>query len=102
MRSPIDALVTEKCLALISVTRNAAFFDLVVDEAVDANIPLKNVCARVSAELSEEIDKICDLLGISKRRFLEAAFVEAVQKAHSIMDAEGLHQAIFHEGEVAE
>ena len=94
MRSPIDALVTDKSLALISTSGNRDFLDLVLDGTIDANLPLKNVCAKVSSELSDEIDKVCDLLNISKRRFLEAAFIEAVQKAHAIMESEGVFQAM--------
>lgn len=94
MRSPVDALVTEKSLSLVSVSHGSAVLDLVVDGAIESNLPLKNVCAKVAPELSDEIDKICHLLDISKRRFLEAAFIEAVQKAHAIMDAEGVFDAI--------
>lgn len=94
MRSPIDALVTEKSLSLIATSGNRDFLDLVLDGPIDANLPLKNVCAKVSSELSDEIDKVCDLLNISKRQFLEAAFLEALSKAHSIMESEGVHEAL--------
>lgn len=93
-RSVLDALVTEKTLNLISSWRNADLLDLIADEQIPDSVPLKNVCAKVSQQLSDKIDEVCGLLGISKRRFLEAAFIEAVQKAEAIMEAEGLWEAL--------
>ncbi len=94
MRSPIDALVTEKVLNFISTRRNADLIDLVAEDRLEHNIPLKNVCAKVTQQLSDEIDQVVGLLGVSKRRFLEAAYIEAVQRAHEIMKAEGVWEAI--------
>lgn len=94
MRSTLDALVTEKALNFISTRRNADLLDLVAEDRLDHNIPLKNVCAKVTPQLSDEIDQVVGLLGVSKRRFLEAAYIEAVQRAHEIMKAEGVWEAI--------
>lgn len=94
MRSPIDALVTEKVLNFISTRRNADLIDLVAEDRLEHNIPLKNVCAKVTPQLSDEIDQVVGLLGVSKRRFLEAAYIEAVQRAHEIMKAEGVFDAL--------
>ncbi|MGE8450148.1 MAG: hypothetical protein ACN6OP_05875 [Pseudomonadales bacterium] len=91
MRSPLDALVTEKALHLISGSGNADLADhLGLTDQVETSGQIKNVCAKVATELAEEIDGIVGLLGISKRRFLEAAMIEAVQKAKGILDAEGV------------
>ena len=93
-RSPLDALVTEKTLSRISVARNAQIVDLIASGRIETSepLPLKNVCAKVIPELADEIDEICGLLDISKRAFIEAAFLEAVSKARSIMEAEGLFE----------
>lgn len=94
MRMPIDALVTEKSLHLVAGSSNVDLFDhLGVIEKAESGV-IKNVCAKVSTQLADEIDGICALLGISKRRFLEAAMLEAVAKAKEIMDAEGVYQAL--------
>ena len=103
MRSKIDSLVTEKALSLVNRTSTDVFLDAVIGDQnlalqTSEPLPLKNVCAKVSVQLSEEIDKVCDLLDISKRRFLEAAFIDAVEKAHAIIDAEGV-EAAFASGE---
>lgn len=95
MRSPLDALVTEKALHLVSGSGNADLLDhLGVVDQVENVGQIKNVCAKVSSQLADEIDNIVNVLDISKRRFLEAAMIEAVQKAKAIMDAEGVWQAL--------
>ena len=93
-RTVLDALVTEKTLSFISTRHNADLLDLVAEDRLENNIPLKNVCAKVTPQLSDQIDEIVGLLGVSKRRFLEAAFIEAVAKAHEIMRAEGLFEVL--------
>ena len=94
MRSPLNALVTENALNFISTRRNADLLDLLAEDRLDHNVPLKNVCAKVTPQLADQIDEIVAMLGVSKRRFLEAAFIEAVQRAHEIMKAEGVWEAI--------
>lgn len=98
MRTALDALVTEKTLAAMSVGRNAEVLDWVLDGG-DGNFPVKNVCAKVAPQLSDEIDNICGVLSISKRRFLEAAFIDAVKRAHTIMRDEGLWEVLNEAGQ---
>lgn len=95
-RNSINALITEKSLSFISSTNASAIFDLVANDQVQHDIPLKNVCAKVAPQLSDEIDEIVGLLGISKRRFLECAFVDAVRSAKQIMAREGVFDAVDH------
>lgn len=57
-------------------------------------IPTKNVCAKVHPDLSKQIDDTCAILGINKRRFLEAAFIDALDRAHRIMEDEGLMDSL--------
>lgn len=96
MRSPLNALLTEKSIRYVSNRRNAELADHVdpilnsLPDSDQLSLPIKNVCAKVSVELSDEIDEIVGLLGISKRRFLEAAFIEAVAMARQIMAQEGV------------
>lgn len=94
MRSPLDALITEKSLHVVSGGGSKDLLDhLGVLDKADAGL-IKNVCAKVSTQLADEIDNICNVLDISKRRFLEAAMLEAVQKAKAIMDAEGVWESL--------
>lgn len=95
MRTPLDALLTERSLHFLHVHRNQPILDSLSDEFLEAgNVPLKNVCAKVSQQLSDDIDEIVGLLNVSKRRFLEAAFIEAVQRAHTVMESEGVWDAL--------
>lgn len=100
VRSPLEALVLEKSLALMAVGRNADIIDYLEQTDQVENLPIiKNVCAKVSVTLSDEIDSVCGLLNISKRRFLEAAFLEALALAHSIIEAEGVHDYLAEQSE---
>lgn len=90
MRSPLNALLTEKALHFVSIRRNEELADHILNSPEWDSPQLKNVCAKVSAQLSDEIDQVVSVLGVSKRRFLEAAFIEAIAMARQIMDQEGV------------
>jgi hypothetical protein len=90
MRTPLDALVTKHTLQRIAVATNSGLIDYLDNGRTEHNVPLKNVCAKVLPELAEEIDSVVGLLGVSKRQFLEAAFIEAIFRAKAIIDQEGL------------
>ncbi len=89
MRTSLDSLVTEKSLSLVNTAVSGDF-----PEQLHELGGLKNVCAKVSPQLVEEIDNVCSFLGISKRRFLEAALIDAVAQAHQIIEREGVADAL--------
>ena len=43
-------------------------------------IPLRNVCAKLTVDLVERLDKTLDILEISKREFIEMALIEALNR----------------------
>lgn len=47
---------------------------------------IKQMCAKVSVQLSDEIDEICSLLDIPKRTFIELACIDALEKAHKHLE----------------
>jgi hypothetical protein len=100
-RTEIEALVTEKSLTLIAQSGNRDLIDWIADGRLEGDIPLKNVCAKLTPHLSDEVDSVVGLLGISKRRFLECAIIDAVNKAHQIIRDEGVWEALNHEEEQA-
>jgi len=53
-------------------------------EGVEA-LPLRNVCAKLSVELAENIDQVCSTLGISKRLFIQNAMIEACAQANQAL-----------------
>lgn len=88
MRKPLDALVTQRVLHAIDEEKGKHLVELTIESGGEP-VPLKNVCAKVTEELSDRIDTCVSILGCSKRRFLESAFIEAVIKTEEILSAEG-------------
>jgi hypothetical protein len=46
----------------------------------------RNVCATISHQLFDELTGLCSLLEISKRKFIELALVDAINKTGFIME----------------
>jgi len=61
-------------------SQNLELTEAVLASQPDA-LPLRNVCAKLSIELAEEIDQVCSTLGISKRLFIQNALIEACAQA---------------------
>jgi hypothetical protein len=93
MRSPLDALVTQHALRFLSSHRNSDLLEAIIEDG-DLPLPVKNVCAKVSVQLADQIDEVCGLLDIQKRAFLEAAFCDAVLRARQIIEAEGVYDVL--------
>lgn len=47
---------------------------------------VRNMCAKVSPQLYDELEKVCSLLSMTKREFIEAAVSEAILRAHRLVD----------------
>lgn len=50
----------------------------------------RNICAFISVPMSEEIDRLCSVLSISKRRFVELALRDMAEKANGVIEGVGL------------
>jgi hypothetical protein len=94
-KTSFERLIAEKSLARISSLKNEELIEYAI-ESGEVEPILKNVCTKVTIQLAGEIDEICDLLDISKRKFCEGAFIDAIQKAKKIMEDEGLYD-VFNE-----
>lgn len=88
-----DDLIRYKALNLKYIASGSNLLDLVDkgQSGIAAEIPMKNVCAMITQQLFDDLTNTCGLLDISKRVFIESAIIEALKKAESILDAEGLH-----------
>lgn len=51
---------------------------------MEQKLELKNVCAKVSPQLADRLDNTCSILSLSKRRFIEAAIIHALDEADRI------------------
>lgn len=94
-RTPFESLILRKSLDRVALSHNEGLLDhLVASGQAENAVPLKNVCAKVSVQLADEIDQVCEALNISKRLFLEAAFSEACLRARQVMAAEGVDDVL--------
>lgn len=84
-RTGFEELILSKALQFKLSTRNSDLVDMLERSGDIPDGMLKNVCAKVTVELSDKLDEVCNLLSISKRRFIESALVEALQQAEKIM-----------------
>lgn len=91
-RTNLEKLLVEKSLSFVNDSSKDDVLDALVSSSEDER--LKNLCTKVSVNLSNHIDGICNVLNISKRRFCELAFLEAVATADRIMREEGVHDAL--------
>lgn len=57
-------------------------------EQVKAN--LRNVCALISVELFNDLEGICGLLDMTKRKFIENALIFAIDEANIVIRETGL------------
>lgn len=95
MRSPLDLLLTERALRLIRSYGDGDLPDSILEQALNQSSPaIKNMCAKVSVQLVDRLDETCNLLDISKRKFIETAVIEALNKADQIISSEGVFDAI--------
>jgi hypothetical protein len=53
-------------------------------EVVEA-FKLRQVCAMVSPQLFQELEGTCELLGISKRKFVEVCLIDGMNRAGAIV-----------------
>ena len=89
-RSTLNSLITQHVLEQVEVQRGGNALDVFDAAGAVTGPDFRNVCARCHISLVERIDRCVRAMGISKRRFLEAAFIEAVQQFERIAEEEGL------------
>lgn len=84
-----DELVRLKALQLKAVNTGQTMMELVDAQLqlpeVSEHLKMKNVCAMIAPALFNELEGTCELLGISKRKFIEGALIEAIDKAAAII-----------------
>ena len=51
---------------------------------------VRQMCAKVSHLVYEDLEQVCQLLDMSKREFIEAAVVDALAKAHEVINRSGV------------
>ena len=93
MAIDFNEYVHYRALALKYNTRMGDHLQNQIDHLIEAGSevvpPVKNVCAKLSVELSDQLDHVSGLLGISKRKFIEMALIQALDHAEHVIECVG-------------
>ena len=65
----------------------APYIEQLIDNESVVVPQIKNVCAKLSVELSDKLDDLVDRLGISKRAFIEACLIQGMHCAEHTLAA---------------
>lgn len=87
-RTQFEELILEKAYHYKNSMQNSDVLDAIDRAGELPETLVKNVCAKVSTELSDELDSVCNLLSISKRRFIESSLIQALKDAKGLMHDE--------------
>lgn len=74
-------------LAILKRKRASEGADLVDAALAQDERTVRQLCAKVHVSLYEEVDRVTDFLGLSKREFVETAVADAVRQAHDAIAA---------------
>ena len=98
----LTELLTYRALhfKLSSVTGSDFLLERAIeDDNTASDLKLKNVCAKLSVQLSDRIDNTVNILAISKRRFIEAAIIAALDEADRVMEEVNIFENLPPAGE---
>ena len=73
-----------KLKALQSGRASSGLIDQILEQD-ESKAMVRNMCAKVSHQLYESLENVCNALDMSKREFIEAAVFEAVGKAEKLL-----------------
>ena len=87
MTKDFDEFIQYRALAFkFGNTDFEGSLDMVLDDGNEAEkLKIKNVCAKISIQLADELEETCAVLRISKRKFIELAIIEALVRCDSIV-----------------
>lgn len=86
-RTLLNSLVTQRSLTIVHEGANLT--DHVFNTGL-ADDMTKNVCFRITNELSDRFDTTTKILEVSKRQFLECVLIDALNQADQVMRDEGV------------
>lgn len=61
----------------------------------DGTLPLRQMCAKVSVALYQDLENVCGALDMTKREFIEAAVADAIDQAKTVIEKSGGLEALF-------
>ena len=86
-RTQFEELILLKSLALKNLQGNGDLVDMLGNQFENKD-EFRNVCVKLTPSLSDELERVCDLLSISKRRFIESILIAGLENAAEIMEIE--------------
>lgn len=89
----LDEKIQLKVLQLKAGFGNGHLLDRLIEAEGDA-LPLRQMCAKVSPALYERLEQLTSLLDMSKREFIEAAVIEACDRAEDVLERTGTMRQI--------
>lgn len=62
-----------------------------IDHIIEAgDVPaLRQMCAKITPQLHDRLDQMTNLLDMSKREFVEAALIDALNRADEVLERSG-------------
>lgn len=75
-----------KLKAMQSGVANRSLVDALLAQGEEVK-GVRNMCAKVSNELYEELEQVCGLLSMSKREFIEGAVSESLARAQELISS---------------
>lgn len=86
-------LIQFKALSQVYASNGSGFIDHACqsDPSLVEKLRMRNVCALISAELFDRLEEACGVLSITKREFIEASLIEALNQADKIIADEGVY-----------
>ncbi len=85
-----DELIKLKALQLKADQTGASLMEALGESQLELpevteGLKLRQVCAMVSPALFQELEGTCELLGITKRKFVEVSLIDAMNRAAVIV-----------------
>lgn len=77
----IEKLATFKALEQSRLSRNADLLDHFIAVGEGEKMGLKRIQFESHPSLAERLEQVCNMLNVSKREFLEAAVIDAINRA---------------------
>jgi hypothetical protein len=84
----LDELLQLQVLKLKAMSRGGALLEHAIDSPPEG-VVIRQLCAKISADLYSDVENVCSILDLTKRAFVEAAVIEAVSKAHDLIEKSG-------------
>ena len=90
--NPFEVMLKSKAYGLVESYKGADLIDAAGDEIP---LQLEQVCFKCTPQLKTAAYDMADLLGISKRRFLELATMYAIERAEQELNEAGVYELAY-------